>query len=88
LSDLVKQFKQTGHADTAHSWIGTGPNKMISPDDLASSLGEDKIKALMALSGMSREGLLEGMSRNLPQVVDHLTPAGRLPTEQEVARLL
>jgi uncharacterized protein YidB (DUF937 family) len=88
LNDLAKQFQQTGHADTANSWIGTGPNTAISSNDLASSLGEDKIKALMALSGMSREELLEGMSRNLPQVVDHLTPAGRLPTEQEAARLL
>jgi uncharacterized protein YidB (DUF937 family) len=37
---------------------------------------------------MSRDDLLQGLSQYLPQVVDQLTPAGRLPTEQEVQRML
>ncbi len=88
LNDLLKQFQQSGHSDTANSWIGTGPNKAIAPNDLASALGADKINALMAQSGLSRDQLLQGLSQYLPQVVDQLTPQGRLPTEQEAARLL
>jgi uncharacterized protein YidB (DUF937 family) len=88
LNDLLKQFQQSGHSDTASSWVGTGPNKAISPNDLASALGAEKINALMSQSGMSRDDLLQDLSQYLPQVVDHLTPEGRLPTEQEVARLL
>jgi uncharacterized protein YidB (DUF937 family) len=88
LNDLLKQFQQSGHSDTANSWIGTGPNKAISSNDLASALGADKINALMTQSGMSRDDLLQGLSQYLPQVVDQLTPEGRLPTEQEAARLL
>ena len=88
LSDLLKQFQQSGHSDTASSWVGTGPNKAISQNDLAGALGADKINALMAQSGMSRDQLLEGLSQYLPQAVDQLTPEGRLPTEQEAAHLL
>jgi uncharacterized protein YidB (DUF937 family) len=88
LNDLLKQFQQSGHSDTANSWVGTGPNKEISPNDLASALGADKISTLMTQSGMSRDDLLQGLSQYLPQVVDQLTPQGRLPTEQEVERLL
>ena len=88
LNDLLKQFQQSGHSDTANSWVGTGPNKEISPNDLASALGSDKISALVTQSGMSRDDLLQGLSQYLPQVVDQLTPQGRLPTEQEAARLL
>ena len=88
LNDLLKQFQQSGHSDTANSWVGTGPNKAISPNDLASALGADKINALMTQSGMSRDNLLQGLSQYLPQAVDQLTPQGRLPTEQEAARLL
>ena len=88
LNDLLKQFQQSGHSDTASSWVGTGPNKEIAPNDLAGALGADKISALMTQSGMSRDDLLQGLSQYLPQVVDQLTPEGRLPTEQEVARLL
>lgn len=87
LNDLFKQFQQSGQSDVAQSWISTGPNKEISSEDLAKALGEDRIKTLMAHSGMSREELLAGLSEQLPELVDKLTPNGRLPTEQEASRL-
>jgi uncharacterized protein YidB (DUF937 family) len=88
LNDLLKQFQQNGHGDVASSWIGSGPNKAISPNDLASALGADRINSLMAQSGMSRDELLSGLSQELPDVVDQLTPNGRVPTEHEAARLI
>jgi uncharacterized protein YidB (DUF937 family) len=88
LNDLLNQFQQSGHSETANSWVGTGPNKAISPDDLASALGADKVNALMAQSGMSRDQLLQGLSEYLPQAIDQLTPEGRLPTEQEASTML
>jgi uncharacterized protein YidB (DUF937 family) len=88
LNDLLRQFQQNGHGEVAQSWIGSGPNKSISPNDLASALGADRINTLSAVSGMSRDELLSGLSQQLPDVVDQLTPDGRVPTEQEAARLL
>src|SRR5262249_1866258 len=88
LNDLLKQFQQNGHGDVASSWIGAGPNKAISPNDLANALGADRVNSLMAQSGMSRDGLVSGLSQQLPEVIDQLTPDGRVPTEHEAARLL
>jgi uncharacterized protein YidB (DUF937 family) len=88
LGDLLKQFQQNGQGDVAKSWIGSGPNKAISPNDLATALGADRINALAGFSGMSRDDMLQGLSRQLPDVVDQLTPDGRLPTEQEAARFV
>jgi uncharacterized protein YidB (DUF937 family) len=88
LNDLLKQFQQNGHGDVANSWIGSGPNKAISPTDLANALGADRINALMAQSGMPRDELLRGLSQQLPDAIDELTPNGRVPTEQEAARLI
>ena len=88
LGGLLKQFQQNGQGDVASSWVGTGPNKAIAPKDLASALGADRINALMAYSGMSREDMLNGLSQHLPNVVDKLTPDGRPPTEEEAARLV
>jgi uncharacterized protein YidB (DUF937 family) len=85
LGDLLRQFQQSGQGEVANSWVGTGPNKQISPDDLAKALGADQIDALSAQSGLSRDELLTGLSRHLPQVVDHLTPDGRLPSENELS---
>lgn len=88
LSDLLKQFQQSGQGEVAKSWIGSGPNKSISATDLASALGADRINALMTYSGMSRDDLLSGLSQQLPEVIDKLTPHGRLPSEQEAADLM
>jgi len=88
LNDLLKQFQQNGQGEVARSWIGSGPNKAIAPTDLATALGADRINALASLSGMSRDDLLNGLSQQLPDVVDQLTPDGRLPTEQEAARFV
>lgn len=88
LSDLLKQFQQTGHGDVASSWVGTGPNKAITPQNLANALGAEKINTLTAQTGMSRDELLQGLSQYLPQVVDELTPQGRVPTAKEAERLL
>ena len=85
LGDLLKQFQQSGHGDTANSWVSPGPNKQIAPGDLANALGADQINGLMSQSGLSRDELLAGLSQHLPEVIDHLTPNGRLPTGDEVA---
>jgi uncharacterized protein YidB (DUF937 family) len=85
LGDLLKQLQQGGHGDTANSWVGNGANKAISPGDLANALGADQIDQLASQSGLSKDDLLSGLSQYLPQVIDHLTPDGRLPTENEVS---
>jgi uncharacterized protein YidB (DUF937 family) len=85
LGDLLKQLQQNGHGETANSWVSPGPNKQIAPGDLASALGADQINGLMSQTGLSREDLLSGLSQQLPDVVNHLTPDGRLPTESELS---
>src|ERR1700704_6077415 len=85
LGDLLKQFQQNGQGDTANSWVSPGPNKQISPGDLATALGADQIDTLASQSGLSRDELLTGLSRHLPEAIDHLTPQGRLPTESELS---
>jgi uncharacterized protein YidB (DUF937 family) len=88
LGDLLKQLQQSGHGDTANSWVGPGQNKPIAPNDLAKALGADQINGLMSQTGLSREELLSGLSQQLPEAVNHLTPEGRLPTENEVSSRL
>jgi uncharacterized protein YidB (DUF937 family) len=85
LGDLLKQLQQGGHGEAANSWVGNGPNKQIAPGDLASALGADQINGLMSQTGLSRDELLSGLSQHLPDVINHLTPDGRLPTEGELS---
>jgi len=88
LNDLLKQLQQSGQGNAAQSWVGKGPNQEISSNDLAKALGADQISTLMSHTGLSREDLLAGLSQHLPDVVDQLTPDGRVPTEQELSQSL
>ena len=85
LGDLLNQFQQKGLGDKADSWVSNGPNKQVAPGDLANALGADQIESLSAQSGLSRDELLQGLSQYLPGVINHLTPDGRLPDENELS---
>lgn len=86
LGDLMKQFEQAGHGGVAQSWVGTGANEAIGVEDLAKAIGPDRLGALSAQSGLSRDDLLAGLSQHLPEFVNQLTPDGRLPTAEEFPR--
>lgn len=86
LSDLVAKFQNGGHAETVNSWIGQGQNAPIQPGQLGSVLGQQTISDLARQSGMSEQELLAQLAKVLPNVVNNLTPNGRLPTLAELDR--
>lgn len=88
LQDLLNQFRQSGHGDKADSWVSTGANKPVSPQELEQVLGNDRIDWLTRETGMSREQLLSGLSRELPQAVDKLTPNGNVPSDSEMQKIV
>jgi uncharacterized protein YidB (DUF937 family) len=88
LRDLVERFKQNGQGQAAESWVNTGPNQPLQPDQLEQAIGPDVLNTLSQQTGLSREELLSRLTRELPSAVDKLTPEGRLPTEDEAARLI
>ena len=87
VGNTVQDIERSGHGEIARSWVGRGQNRPIEPEKLEAALGEDGIRDLMRQTGMERDELLATLSEHLPRVIDHLTPEGRLPTEQEASRL-
>ena len=79
LAGLVEQFQRSGLGDVMNSWIGTGQNQSISPDQLGGVLGDDMLGKLTQQTGMNPGDLLGQLSQMLPQMVDHATPEGKIP---------
>ena len=88
LRDLIERFRQNGHGQAADSWVNVGPNQELRPDQLEQAIGPDVLNTLSEQTGLSREELLSRLTQNLPAAVDKFTPAGRLPTEDEAAKLV
>jgi uncharacterized protein YidB (DUF937 family) len=79
IAGVVSQFEQKGFGDTVKSWVGTGPNLPITPDQVHQVLGADAVSQLAAKAGISSQDLLQRLSQALPQVIDKLTPGGVVP---------
>jgi len=79
LQGVVNEFEKNGLGPTVKSWVGTGPNQPISPDQVHRVLGPDLLQQLSAKSGLSVQELTQKLSQVLPQAVDKLTPDGTIP---------
>ena len=86
LNAIVAKLEQAGFGNQVKSWIGTGPNKPVTPPQLEQAIGPDVLETLSQQTGLSREELLARLSRELPDAVDKYTPHGRLPTETDFTR--
>lgn len=80
ISGIVSQFEQQGLGDTVRSWVGTGENKPISPDQVHQALGADAVKEIAERMGVAPDVLAAKLAEILPKAVDHLTPGGTIPT--------
>lgn len=79
LIDLVDQFEKAGLDHLMKSWVGTGQNLPITPQQLTQVLGDDKLQKFAAGLGADPEKVKQLLAQHLPEVVDKLTPDGRLP---------
>ncbi len=80
LAALVQKFQQAGLGDVVASWIASGPNRAISAEQLGRVLGGDNaLGGVAQQAGMDGNALMGQLAQLLPQLVDQLTPEGRLP---------
>ncbi len=79
LNGLISQFTSKGLGDVVGSWVSTGKNLPISPDQLQGVLGNDAVKNIASKLGMDTKSVTSQLSNLLPQVVDKLTPDGKVP---------
>ena len=86
LGDLMRQFDQSGAGEAARSWVSPGENVPVTPSQIENTFGSDIIDQLAGQFGLDKQELLQGLSETLPDVVNQLTPEGRLPTEDEISR--
>ena len=79
VSGIVNQLQSQGLGATVKSWVGTGANQPVSPQELHQAFGADAISQLAAKTGLNTQDLLQKLSQALPAAIDHLTPGGQLP---------
>ena len=84
LTGLAQNFQSKGLGDIFSSWVSTGENKPIQPQQLQGALGPDIVRQLAGGSGMSLQAVLPLLAQLLPSVIDKLTPQGQLPKNNDL----
>lgn len=79
LGGLLDRFSQRGHGDAVSSWVSTGPNQPLSRGMVDQTFDDGEVAAIAREAGVGEDEARDGLSELLPDVVDHLTPDGRLP---------
>jgi uncharacterized protein YidB (DUF937 family) len=86
LSGLAQMFKEKGLGDTISSWISTGQNMPVSADQIKQALGADKVQEISQNVGVSEEETSTGLASLLPEIIDKLTPDGKVPESDMISQ--
>lgn len=76
LAGLVQAFQKNGLGDIVNSWVSTGKNMPVTPDQIKQGLGSDFLSQLASKAGISPDAASAQLSSLLPDVIDKLTPCG------------
>ena len=79
LQGMAESFKGRGMEDIINSWIGTGKNMPISPEQILKALGNDRLRGYSEKAGIPQEEISGGLASILPEIIDKHTPQGRIP---------
>lgn len=79
LAGVLGALQSGGLSDVVSSWVGTGANKSISPDQLQKALGSDRVQQFAKQAGVSGAEASSALAAMLPGLVDKLSPGGKLP---------
>lgn len=81
LGSLMQAFESCGLGHLFQSWVGTGQNLPVSPQQIESVLGNSgMLQRIAQATGMQPGEVAQHLSTVLPQIVDHLTPNGQIHT--------
>lgn len=79
LHGLVECFQEAGLGNVISSWIGTGENVPITPEQVREALGDGHLQQISEETGLAQDETANQLSELLPRLVDKLTPAGHIP---------
>lgn len=82
LGGLLGGLRSQGLERHVDSWVRPGPNEQVSADELSRAFDPRDVDAAAQQAGTDRGTLMNEVSRIFPDVVDRMTPQGRLPQHE------
>ena len=80
IDGVVADFDRNGFGKQAKSWVSTGSNLPITPEQIHQTIGSVNLKELANKFGVPVDKVSEQLAKYIPAAVDKTTPDGKLPS--------
>ncbi len=87
IASLLSQVQDSSLLEVVSSWIGSGENQPIAPEEVTQIVPEEKVQALAQQLGISEESARKALADALPAVVDQATNEEPSLAEQLLAQV-
>jgi len=77
MDGLLNQLKQNGLGEQVQSWVGSGTNQAVSPEQVQQGLGTSTLENIAQRAGISPQVASGVIAVVLPLVVSHFSNGGQ-----------
>ena len=88
LGGLLQSFQSNGLGRLFESWVSTGQNLPVSPAQIQSTLGTEATAKIAQVTGIPQADVESHLAALLPQMINHMTPNGQLPSQGDLQNTL
>ncbi len=88
LQKILGGMRASGFSAQADSWVGTGENQPIEPEQVSQALGGAQIEQIAQQLGVDGTQASALLAQVIPGLVNAVTPEGEEPSEDDLSRLV
>jgi uncharacterized protein YidB (DUF937 family) len=86
LQGIVSQLTNAGLGQQVQSWIGKGDNKSVSGQQVQQAMDPGALQQMAQQTGMSADQISNHVAQALPNLVDQVTPDGKVPSSDPLSQ--
>jgi len=87
MAGLMQNLGSNGLGEQVRSWVSTGDNQPITPDQITKAIGPEQLHRAAESAGMSDKQAADSLAKVLPQMVDQASPSGQPPQAADFEQL-
>lgn len=76
LQGLLDKLQQSGLGPQVTSWLGSGPNQPVTPDQIEAALGDTVMGKISTTLNMPPDEIAGFLAAHLPTLIEAISPHG------------
>jgi uncharacterized protein YidB (DUF937 family) len=83
IEGVLGKLRAKGYGRQANSWVSAGENEPIDADAISDVFGRDEVSQAAQQMGVDPQEALGGLASVFPEIVNQMTPQGRVETASD-----